>query len=55
MRSVDAPQFGGDEVERAGPGDRDKFVEASPMIGTGTAVQPTASNHRPGDPRRVRH
>ena len=23
------------------------------MIGTGTAVQPTASNHRPGDPRRV--
>ena len=52
---VDAPQFRRDEVERLGPRNRHELVAASPVIGSRTALQPAAADHRPGDPRRVRN
>ena len=54
MRGIHSPQFGGDEVERARPGDRHEFVAAPPIIGSRPILQPTAANHRARDPRRMR-
>ncbi len=55
MRGIDPAQFGGDAVERLGPGDRDKFVRASPPVRPRTTLQPATPHHRPGDARLVRH
>ncbi len=55
VRGVDAAQFRGDPVERLGPRDRHEFVAAAPAVGSRAALQPAAPDHRPGDPRPVRH
>src|SRR5215469_14971182 len=52
---IDAPQFGRDEIERPGPGDRHVSVAPPLPVRARTALEPAAPNHRLGDPRRMRN
>ncbi len=52
---INPSQFRRDEVECLRPVNRHISFTAAPPIGPGTALEPAAPDHRPGDPRAVRH